>query len=57
MDSIDALDKINKSLSYGASVIDFSPTDIEGECALHVQEIARLRNSKITEQAAPKLRF
>ena len=51
MDSIEALAKINDSLSYGESVIDFSPTDIEGECAQHVQEIARLRDSKITEEA------
>ena len=51
MDSIEALAKINESLSYGESVIDFSPTDIEGECASHVQEIVRLRDSKITEEA------
>ena len=51
MDSIEALAKINESLSYGTAVIDFSPTDIEGECASHVQEIARLRNSKIPEEA------
>lgn len=52
MDSIEALEKVYDSLSCGASVLDFSPSDISGECAVQVQEIVRLRKAgAVTEDA------
>jgi len=45
MDSIQALAKVYESLSRGASALDFSPSDITGDCAAHVQEIVRERMS------------
>lgn len=52
MDSIEALEKVHDSLSHGASVLDFSHSDISGECAVQVQEIVRLRKAgALTEYA------
>ncbi|MFZ3060170.1 MAG: tetratricopeptide repeat protein [Candidatus Methanoperedens sp.] len=45
MDSIEALAKVYDSLSCGASALDFSISDITGECAAQVQKIIRLRKS------------
>ena len=45
MDSIHALEKVYDSLSKGASTLDFSPSDITGDCAAQVQEIVRERKS------------
>jgi tetratricopeptide (TPR) repeat protein len=52
MDSIHALAKVYDSLSKGTSALDFSPSDITGDCAAQVQEIVRERMSgKMTEKA------
>ncbi|MFA4935845.1 MAG: tetratricopeptide repeat protein, partial [Candidatus Methanoperedens sp.] len=50
MDSIEALEKVNDSISRGASALDFSPSDITGDCAAQVQEIVRLRKSGIVTE-------
>ncbi len=53
MDSILALAKVYDSLSKAASTLDFSPSDITGDCAAQVQEIVRESMSgKMTENAS-----
>ena len=56
MDSIEALDRVDDSLSKGAKTLDFSESGITGECAQQVQEIVRLRKSgEVTEKALDNL--
>lgn len=52
MDSIEALKKVYNSLSRGASVLDFSPSDITGECVAAVHEIVRQRKSGAVSEDA-----
>ena len=56
MDSIEALGRVDESLSKGVEVLDFSESDITGECAQQVKEIVRLRKSgeDITEEVINK---
>ena len=52
MDSIEALGKVQESLSKGVGVLDFSESGITGECVQQVKEIVRLRKSgNLTEDA------
>ncbi len=52
MDSLTALEKVYDSLSLGASTLDFSPSEVIGDCAEPIKEIVRQRISgHINEEA------